>query len=441
MKIGVAKAIITPPLGAPLVGYFTPRPNVGVLDDLYVRAMLFEQDGLISGVVTFDLCFLSTQLIKNIRKYLDQFDCSYSDNLIFNATHTHTGPYVDEFFGAPADEEYLNFLASTAATTIFLAQRNLAESQLLGTRIDGNPCAFNRRYFMKDGKVLTNPGFLNPNIERPEGPVDNDFTLLAVKRDDKYVALMVNLVNHTDTIGGDYVSSDWPGRMEREIQTLMGYDVPVFTLIGCSGNINHFDVSNDIDQTSYAEACRIGRLYGKMAFEALDKLEVIADGKMRVKNEPIVIPFRDNLTEADVAAAQATIDRIGDKCDCAAMTSEELASGDGPVAKFFAEQMILYYKNSAGKKRSFDMVSIKLGDAVDFVTLPGEPFTEIGMAIKAASKAKFKLVVALAMGECGYIPLKECFDRGGYEILPVDGGSPREDTAERLTAKAIELIK
>ena len=74
MKIGVAKAIITPPLGAPLVGYFTPRPNVGVLDDLYVRAMLFEQDGLISGVVTFDLCFLSTQLIKNIRKYLDQFD-------------------------------------------------------------------------------------------------------------------------------------------------------------------------------------------------------------------------------------------------------------------------------------------------------------------------------------------------------------------------------
>mgnify|MGYP003735835651 CR=1 FL=1 len=42
------------------------------------------------------------------------------------------------------------------------------------------------------------------------------------------------------------------------------------------------------------------------------------------------------------------------------------------------------------------------------------------------------LSVALAMGACGYVPLEACFARGGYETLPVEGGAPREDTADRL---------
>ena len=51
-KVGIAREIITPPRGLPLVGYFNPRPNQGVLDDLQVRVLLFEQDGLIGGLVT-----------------------------------------------------------------------------------------------------------------------------------------------------------------------------------------------------------------------------------------------------------------------------------------------------------------------------------------------------------------------------------------------------
>jgi hypothetical protein len=83
---------------------------------------------------------------------------------------------------------------------------------------------------------------------------------------------------------------------------------------------------------------------------------------------------------------------------------------------------------------------VKFDDKLAFASLPGEPFTEIGLAIKEASPCKSNFIVSLGMGECGYVPMPECFDRGGYEILPVEGGGPREDTAERLISEVSKLI-
>jgi hypothetical protein len=46
------------------------------------------------------------------------------------------------------------------------------------------------------------------------------------------------------------------------------------------------------------------------------------------------------------------------------------------------------------------------------------------------------------MGECGYVPLAECFNRGGYEILAIVGGGPAENSAERLIAATLKnLVK
>ncbi len=39
-KAGFARKIITPVMGIPLCGYFSPRPNAGVIDDLLVRLFL-----------------------------------------------------------------------------------------------------------------------------------------------------------------------------------------------------------------------------------------------------------------------------------------------------------------------------------------------------------------------------------------------------------------
>ena len=261
LQAGFSREIITPGRGVPLCGYFNPRPNTGILDDLFIRAMIFENDGVTAGIVVFDLCFLSVALIKKIKAGLKAAGVKFGDNLIFSATHTHTGPYIDDFFGVEADAAYLKMLKNKAVAAVRQAYANLAPAELLTGSVKDNPLAFNRRFWMKSGKVLTNPGKLNPDIVRPEGPVDDEIGVIAVKQDGRVSAIIANIVNHTDTVSGDFVSADWPGRMERTIQNSLGYDVPVLTLIGCSGNINHLDVSNNDEFYGYAEAKRIGDAY------------------------------------------------------------------------------------------------------------------------------------------------------------------------------------
>lgn len=440
MNAGSSREIITPALGNPLAGYFSPRPNVGMLDDLFVRVLLLECDGVVAGVVTLDLCAVDSELVDRIKSGLLEHGMAFGDHLIFNTTHTHSGPMTLVLFGASDEAVYMQSLVNKTVMAVSRAHENLAPAELLSVSVRNNPFAFNRRYHMKDGRVMTNPGKLNPGILRPEGPVDDEISILAVRQSGRISAMAVNLVNHTDTIGGESVSADWPGRMEREIQRGIGYDLPVLTLIGCSGNINHFDVSSAAPQTSYSEACRIGKGYADIVLGAMGSLERMDCDRLEVVSRELEIPFR-TLSGEDLARAEETLARLGpENSEEAAMTSEGLADGSKAVLRFFSRQLVAYSRNCSGLSRKFKIVAIHVGSGLSLLSLPGEPFTEIGLAIKAGSPRRAKFILSLAMGYCGYIPLPECFGRGGYETLPVEGGAPREDTAERLIAVGLEIL-
>ncbi|MFA6294706.1 MAG: hypothetical protein WC637_23135 [Victivallales bacterium] len=439
MKSGSSREIITPQRGVSLSGYFNPRPNRGILDEIFVKVLLLEQDGVIAGILSFDLCYLSTELVARMKDELLRRGVSFGDNLIFSATHTHTGPQIGTFFGTGADESYLQMLIEKTGLAVSRAYQNLSPAELLGTCAHENPFAFNRRYYMKNGRVLTNPGKCNPDIVKPEGLVDNEISVFAIRQDDRISALAVNIVNHTDTVGGDLVSADWPGIMERVIQREVGYELPVLTLIGCSGNINHFDVSSKSPQTSYEEACHIGKGYAGIILMSMHKLAPLESASLEVASEDMKIPFQ-TISDEQLAKAEETLERIGNASSDKDMTSEGLATGDGPVAKFFAEQLVAYRKNCSGLSREFKIVAIRIGDEISFLSLPGEPFTEVGLSIKKKAPCRSNFIISNAMGRCGYVPLKECFGRGGYEILPIVGGAPREDTAERMIEVGIGLL-
>ena len=61
MKTGFARNIITPKLGVPIAGYYEKRVTKGVLDDLYVSAVSFEDGGVRAVIITVDVCLLSTE--------------------------------------------------------------------------------------------------------------------------------------------------------------------------------------------------------------------------------------------------------------------------------------------------------------------------------------------------------------------------------------------
>jgi len=440
LEAGFSQALITPKRGLPLAGYFNPRPNEGVLDDLHVKCVLFRSGQTVGGFVTLDVCLIEDATAENILRRLEKAGFRHGNGLILSTIHTHTAPYVLKNAKTPPDPEYMALLEQRAVEVVLAAEQSLAPATLRLGSVNNNPFAYNRRYWMKNGKVMTNPGKLNPDIVKPEGPVDRDIGVLEVEQNGRAVAVIANIVNHSDTIGLSLVSADWPGRMARAVQQAAGYDIFVMTLVGCSGNINHFDVSTGANQTQYAEACRIGKGYAEIVLAALKQAVPLKARGLSVVRQDFTVPFRV-LPEKMSAEAREVLARVPARAAQGDLTSEGLAKGDDQVARYFAEQVLAYQSSCVGKERVFKVVTLAFGDAFAVTSLPGEPFTEIGLEIKRQSPFKTTWPVSMAMGSCGYVPLAASFENGGYEIQPRNGGSPREDTAGRMVEVSLKGLR
>ena len=442
LKFGFARQDITPERGVPLAGYFEPRPNTGELDFLYVRAALFACGDTVTGIVSFDLLHLPRAVVTQITDMLKKAGLRFADNLLFAATHTHTGPYTDALFDGPVDRNYIDSLVGRAAAAVCNAYADLAEAELYAGKSECTTLAFNRRFWMKDGSVLTNPGKLNPDIVRPEGGIDPEIPFLIVRQAGMDRLIVANIGNHADTIGGDLVSADWPGRMERAIQKHYGYDIPVIMLLGCQGNINHINVESPVNQSSYAEACRIGKGYAEAVVQMLYSAEKIEVGRIEVDSEEFEAPVyhvtdaeyeeaRKLLAESEAASATSFPD----------MTGKEHAFGSLSVKRLFAKCVLANRDDPLPGKRIERMISIKFGDAVGIVSLPAEPFMEIGIAIKKTSRFPYTMVAALGMGTVGYVAMPENYERGGgYETRP-SRTSPAHDLAFKFISLGTELLK
>lgn len=435
---GFAREVITPPVGVPLAGYFTPRPNQGALDDLHVKALVFSDGRTIGGVLSLDVCLLGSPLLQRIHAELEKQCAVCRSNLIITATHTHTAPYAADLFGVAADRNFIERVAVQCGIAAKRALDDLAPAEVFAGHADENPFAFCRRFHMKNGKVVTNPGKLNRDIVQPEGQVDQRVSVLRVDRCGRTLAVVANLSNHTDTVGGDWVSADWPGRLETALRRQVGHDVHVLTLIAPAGNVNHLDVFKAGDQCSYAEALRLGEGYAAIVARVMRSARRIGPAPLEISRADLPIRARTVAAEEIVTAKAVLAEPVA--ADGGRMTSEELAQGSGAVRRFFATELLGFAEHEAGKTRRFETTCLKFGREIVLVSLPGEPFAEIGLRIRENSPFAKTIIASLAQGSCGYVPLPECYSRGGYETLPVRGGGADSNTAGLFIKTAISLL-
>jgi hypothetical protein len=347
------------------------------------------------------------------------FEKFNSENIIVTATHTHTAPEVRSSRKG-YNPEYISFAVVKTLEALKMALSNLEPCTAEYGMTADNRFSFNRRYWMANGKVLTNPGKLNPDIVRPEGEIDPEMPLLAFRCKEKIKVLIVNIVNHADTVGGNLISGDWPGFTIRAIQKKIGAGSMALPLIGCSGNINHFDVRNALEQTSYSEAERIGTGYAETILKALDSLSPISDFDLKTFSLQVIIPPRE-LSVEEIEQAQKVIDKYPEidvnKVGGPDLTAEDLARKTPFALKFFAAALLKMAKER--ESESFDLTRIDIGD-VAIISVPCEPFVEIGLSIKKGISEKGKAMAAsLSNGSgTGYIPNCWNYGRGGYETTP-----------------------
>jgi len=79
-----------------------------------------------------------------------------------------------------------------------------------------------------------------------------------------------------------------------------------------------------------------------------------------------------------------------------------------------------------------------MGDALAWVSLPGEIFVELGLSIKAASPFAQTQIAELANGSIGYIPNRSAYAQGNYEV---ESARCAEGSGEILVQAAIRMLE
>ena len=199
-------------------------------------------------------------------------------------THTHTGPVID-------DMSYGDDLVQRIADAVQIACNRLVEAEVGCEREEEPKPLGNRRFFMKDGTVWTNPGALNPDIVRPAGPVDPEVGVLCAREPNgRTISLLVNYAMHyaglSPTEKGEdmyTISADYFGVFPEMIQRMRGEEFVAILANGACGDVIMFDAMRPHKGVNkfLGHAERVAALVAAKALWAWNQMEFHRSLKLR----------------------------------------------------------------------------------------------------------------------------------------------------------------
>ncbi|NLY01348.1 MAG: hypothetical protein GXY83_35100 [Rhodopirellula sp.] len=441
LRIGIATVDCTPPVGLPLLGNFRDDYAArGTHDPLLAKAIVLADDrGGKAGFLSVDACLLDRGNVARIRAAIAESCEVPPENVLVHATHTHSGPATTDILDFGVDlasfrDEIDAFLNKAASAVAAAAGRLEVASLAVGSATE-NRISFNRRLRRKDGSTQMNwealwPDFDPEDVEGAWGSIDPQVACLAVEREGRPVAGVVNFGLHPAILAGDnwLYSADYPGQLAESLQKTIG---PQFTSIfanGCCGNVNHVDYRDRGQGRGYQMTQRVGYLLGAAAHEAINRRAAVAADRVAFSSEQVSLD-RIEISDEKRQWCEKVLEE--------ARRNPPKGCVDGLPDSYYASTL-LRMSRQQHEPDAVEVAVLRVGEAA-LVGLPGECFCELGLEIKRRSPARHTLVAGLTNDAIGYIPTRESFSQGGYEPLP---GSTfyRPGADERLVASALAQL-
>ena len=422
-QVGYAGVNINPVLGCGIDGYFVPRFAKGFLDDLEAHGIVLALGNRKIALISVDNCNLNAPLVNRYRTAIEKATGIPAENLLLAATHTHTGPLIQPFNGFEADEavinRYADFVQERLIDLIKLAILDLKPAKMgFITGYAPERVAYIRLYKMKDGSAMTCPPINDPNIDHPIGELDQRVHILRFDRENAPSVVLVNYGLHSDTIGGELLSADWPGWMRRTLDKALD-GVKCVCFVGCEGDVgsthvfpsggdmNDTAISFDNEMKSPGMARFVGRALAGTVLQVYDKVEYVDVDELRVLHKTVTIDAnRPAPEELPLAHKYKALHEAG--------RDDEIPYTAMALTIAVSEALRMCELEHGPDTFALELTGVKIGP-VAMVGIPGEPFTEIGVRIKDTEGFRMILPVALANGCEGYFPSGEAYAAGGYE--------------------------
>jgi neutral ceramidase len=452
LMAGSAVRDITPKAGVMLSGDVgSLRTTELVLDPLHARVLVLESGETKICIIALDICLITAEPTRRIRQQAAKRWGFNPDAIMVHALQSHSAPslgdfiFSDSFTNVPDDmawirggagHEYDEFAEEQVIEAIGEAVGNMRPVDMaVASGIEGR-LAFNRRAVQRDGTVFM-PGPMwnepvgNTDILYMEGPIDPEVGVLCFRADDMSLpGLIVNYACHpVHVFPKPHVSADWPGATCTALQWTFGHECTPIVLNGPCGNINPWP---PYDPDYVEDHVAMGETLAETVRKVMETMRFEEAGDISWKTKTIRIPMR--MPEADgLAEARKLLDE----------QPEPPWNEDHSRIEFSwilaAEKVDLAQQIERDPLYDYEIQVFRIGD-VAILGLPGEPFSEGALAIKAQSPTRWTHVVHDVSHYVGYLPTAEACERGGHELTAGNWSRLVPEGLDIVVKESVELL-
>lgn len=386
-KASVVKIDITPQDPQNLLGY-GPRNSTGTNDPIFHKIVVMDDGATKFVLISSDICLISPTEYDRVAARIQKLYGLDPLNVWWTVTHTHSAPEV----GPPG--MYAVYLADRLVE-LPPAYTEMFEQKL----IEGVGKALQK---LVPAKLAAGWGFSQANINRravdvdgkaslglnPDGPVDRKIGLIRLdKQDGTPLVLIANYAIHGTVLGpqNTLVSGDAPGIVAEYVEEKIG--APVLFVNGAAGNLAPI--------YSVYPSPRAGHL-----------------GQFRVL-------LGDRIIEANKKITTGTDDVV---IESGALTLETPRKPELSWPKELSK-----YNRTAKDGTHYVRMPVrflKINNDIGIWSAPIELFCEISNDIRDRSPFGFTFYYGYTNGWLGYMPAKEEWPFGGYEVERVSPFTP-----------------
>ena len=428
MKAAFYEKDITPPLGCYLAGSYVNHVATDVLDPLFVRAAVIENNGTTVAMIDIDSCEFPEDMHDIVTERIRTYTGIDSSHVMITVNHTHKGiPIFDNpELLAYADVPYKDVAYRLIADCVILANMRLQESDLLFGESKAEGIAFNRTFIMKDGTYRTNCHRDAENIVSNLAGVDESVPVLfACDKEGHPKGAIVSFACHQDVNPGTAYSGGFASILSKDLKKKFGEDFVTVFFAGTSGDINHLDPARlgKMPKDTYVH---MGHVLSEAILDAYDHAAPIMGDCVISLKEKLKVPKRPYDRQSVLA----------------------------DIRKFAEEGRLMEIRNLAvyeacnqEMEQEVYLQCIRIGD-VAFFGYSGEVFVNFGLALKERCPFQKVIIATLANCGCGYVVTREALAPQSrmYETalclgtyLDQEAGYLMNDKLFELSERAAEL--
>ena len=413
-EAGVERIDITPQHPIWLSGYGNrTHTSTGIRTRLWAKALVIRDErnqGVI--IITTDLIGLPRAITDVVSARLSRDHSVPRTGILFNSSHTHTGPLVranlPTMFDLNGDdlayvEAYGRELTDKLAQVAAGALGKLAPATL-SYGVGEATFAMNRRKLGPKGFIIST---------NPEGPGDHTVPVLRVASalSGRTIAVLAGYACHNTTLTGEFyeLSGDYAGFAQTELEKSNPGTTAMFLML-CGGDQN----------PEPRGTAALAEQHGQTLAEAVN-------GLLKRPMQPVNGPIKVAFEQTRLPFAIHTRD----------MFEAELASKNPSQVRRARAMLKRYDEGDPVRETPYPVQAIAFGKSLTILALGGEVVVDYDLRAKKEYAGRNLIVAGYSNDVMCYIPSLRVLKEGGYEasdsmIYYGQPGPFAEDVEDRI---------